>query len=92
MPWYLGNAHPFFGGFYPFLGMFAVFFPLIIIWSLVWSGLALWHSAKRGEKWWFIIFLFVHTAGILEIIYLFFVAKIFTPKLPETKPHKRSKK
>ncbi len=45
----------------------------LLAWSLVWKGLALWRSAKRGEKIWFIVFLLVNTAGILEIIYLFFI-------------------
>jgi hypothetical protein len=46
---------------------------VLIIWSLVWKGLALWRAATRGEKIWFIVFLIINTAGILEIIYLFFV-------------------
>lgn len=49
----------------------------LALWSLVWTGLALWHAGSRREKWWFMLFLLVHTAGILEIIYLVFVAKIF---------------
>jgi methionyl-tRNA synthetase len=48
---------------------------LLILWSIVWKGLALWRAAKRGDMIWFIIFLVLNTAGILEIIYLFFVAK-----------------
>jgi hypothetical protein len=49
----------------------------VFVWSFIWTGLALWHSAKRQDKWWFLIFLLVHTLGILEIIYLVFVIKIF---------------
>jgi methionyl-tRNA synthetase len=49
----------------------------LVIWSAVWTGLALWHAARRQEKWWFILFLLVHTAGVIEILYLIFVAKIF---------------
>ena len=59
--------------------MFAVLVQLFIVfvlWSIAWKGLAIWHSARRGETWWFIAFLFINTLGILEIIYLFFVAKI----------------
>lgn len=52
------------------------FFSLLVIWSLVWKGLALWHSARKGQNWWFVILLVVNTAGILEIIYLFAVLKI----------------
>lgn len=52
-------------------------FPLAL-WSLVWTGFALWYAARRGEKWWFILFLIVHTAGILELIYLLFVVRAFS--------------
>lgn len=61
----------------------------LALWSLVWTGLALWHAGKRGEKWWFILFLLVHTAGILEIIYLVFIAKAFAQS---TRPAKKSSK
>jgi methionyl-tRNA synthetase len=49
---------------------------LIIIWSIFWKGLALWHAGRRGQPWWFVIMLIVNTLGILEIIYLFGVAKL----------------
>lgn len=38
----------------------------------------MWHAAKRGEKIWYILLMFINTAGLLEIIYLAFVAKIWT--------------
>lgn len=53
----------------------------VILWSAVWKGLALWHSARRREPWWFVILLLVNTLGILEIIYLFGVAKLKTSDL-----------
>lgn len=59
--------------------MFAFLGPLIVLvvlWSLFWKGLALWHAARRGQYWWFVIMLVVNTAGILEIIYLFGIAKL----------------
>lgn len=55
---------------------FFAFFSLIIIWGLFWKGLALWHAARRKQPWWFVILLLVNTMGILEIIYLFVVAKL----------------
>jgi len=48
---------------------------IIVIWSIFWKGLALWHAAQRGEQWWFVAMLVLNTAGILEIIYLFAFAK-----------------
>jgi Family of unknown function (DUF5652) len=47
---------------------------LILLWSVFWKGLALWHSGRRGQAWWFVILIVVNTAGILEMIYLFAVA------------------
>jgi len=54
----------------------APFIIVVVLWTLVWKGLALWHAGRRGEPWWFVILLVVNTLGILEIIYLFFVAKL----------------
>lgn len=51
-------------------------FVLLILWTIFWKGLALWHSSRRGEHWWFIAILFINTAGILEIVYLFAIAKL----------------
>lgn len=39
-------------------------------WSIFWTGVALWFSAKNNDKAWFVFFLLVHLAGIPEIIYL----------------------
>lgn len=46
-----------------------------IIWTLVWKGLALWRSARLGQRKWFIALLVVNTLGILEIIYLLLVSR-----------------
>ncbi len=42
-----------------------------IIWSLPWKAVALWKSARRNEKWWFVSFLFLNTVAILEIFYIY---------------------
>ena len=59
----------------------AVFIPtplalLFVAWSLFWMGLALWRAARNQHKYWFVALLVIHTAGILEIIYLVFVDKV----------------
>lgn len=48
---------------------------LIQFWVIPWKGIALWIAAKREDKWWFIVLLIFQTVGILEIIYIFFIAK-----------------
>lgn len=63
----------------------APFMLLLVIWGLFWKGLALWHSAQRKQGWWFVILLLVNTVGILEIIYLFLVAKIPSSQLFSSK-------
>lgn len=55
---------------------FAPYFGILMVWSLFWKGLALWHSARLKEPWWFVAMLVLNTAGILEIVYLFGFAKI----------------
>ena len=54
----------------------SVWLLLLIVWSLFWKGLALWHAGRRGQPWWFVIMLIVNTIGILEIIYLFAVCRL----------------
>ncbi len=49
----------------------AILFILLLVWSLVWKGLALWRAARAGKKWWFIAILIINTFGILEILFLF---------------------
>ena len=51
---------------------------LLVVWTLVWKGLALWRSARAGQTVWFVVLLIVNTVGILEIVYLIF----FAPRRP----------
>ena len=48
----------------------------IMIWSLIWKGLGLWHAALRKQQWWFVAILLLNTFGVLEIIYLLLVLRI----------------
>lgn len=65
----MNNLSYLINGFYPAI-------PIILLWSLFWKGLALWHSGRRGQVWWFVVMLVVNTLGILEIIYLFAIIKL----------------
>lgn len=51
-------------------------FLLLMIWSMFWKGLALWHASRKKEPIWFIALFIINSGGILELIYLFGVAKI----------------
>lgn len=48
---------------------------LVLAWSLVWKGLALWRAARNSHTAWYVVMLIVNTAGILEIIYLLTAGK-----------------
>ena len=48
---------------------------LIILWQLPWKGYALWKAARRKEVIWFILIFLVNTLAILEIFYIFYVAR-----------------
>ena len=53
----------------------AWFLALLLIWSLIWKGLALWRAARKNHTVWYVVMLIVNTAGILEIIYLLTAGK-----------------
>ena len=57
---------------------------IIMLWVLPWKGYAMWTAARRSHKWWFIILLIVNTFAILDIIYIFFVAKVRRKKSKES--------
>lgn len=45
-------------------------FVILIAWASFWKILALYRTASRKHKVWFVVLFFVNTVGILEIIYL----------------------
>jgi hypothetical protein len=59
---------------YPFFfDQMMFFWPLflvLVIWSIIWKGLALWRAARSNRVNWFIVMLVLNTAGLLEIFYL----------------------
>ncbi len=55
--------------------LFSMLIVLILIWSLVWKGIALWKAARVGSKKWFVALLLINTVGILEMFYIFMFSK-----------------
>ncbi len=55
------NQHP------GIIGLFVA----LVIWTLIWKGLALWKAAQKRDKVWFVALLLINTAGILEMFYIF---------------------
>jgi hypothetical protein len=52
------------------LQRFAWIIPLLLVWELVWKGLALWQAARNHQSGWFTTILVFNTVGILPILYL----------------------
>jgi hypothetical protein len=48
---------------------------LLVLWTLVWKGIALWKAGNNKHLAWYICMFIFNTAGILEIIYIFAFSK-----------------
>lgn len=58
---------------------------VVTVWSLFWKGIALWKAAQLSHKNWFIALLLLNTLGILDIIYIRFIATKYTVETIEEK-------
>lgn len=54
-----------------FMGLVSI----LVVWELIWKGIALWKAAREGQKFWFILILILNTVGILPILYIFLFKK-----------------
>jgi hypothetical protein len=64
---YLG----FMGRGFSLIGGFGFIVFLLLVWTFIWKGLALWKAARKGNKIWFVVLLVLNTLGLLEILYLY---------------------
>lgn len=48
---------------------------LLLLWTLPWKGYALWLSARKGQKGWFVALLVLNTLAVLEILYIFIFSR-----------------
>jgi hypothetical protein len=46
-----------------------------LIWSLPWKGVALWKASRLSHKRWFMVLLIINSFAILEIYYIYFIAR-----------------
>jgi hypothetical protein len=51
---------------------FLVFWAVVLIWDIIWRGLALWRAAREKSKGWFVAILLLNTVGLLPIVYLLY--------------------
>jgi hypothetical protein len=54
---------------------------ILAAWVFPWKGIALWKSARLGQKVWFIVMLVINTLALLEIFYIFVIARKKTQAL-----------
>ena len=57
------------------LGTVLIALGILLVWSIVWKGFALWHAARNNQSVWFVVLMIFNTLGILEILYLLFFKK-----------------
>lgn len=55
----------------------------VVVWTLAWKGVALWKAARLSHRKWFIGLLILNTFGILDIIYIYFIARKYTVETVE---------
>jgi len=67
------------------IGENAFLIAVLLVWSLAWKGASLWKAARLSHKWWFMIILLANTIGVLEIIYIFFVANKYRVESKKTR-------
>lgn len=48
---------------------------ILALWTIPWKVYAVWLAVKSDNKKWFVVLLFLNTLAILEIYYIFKVAK-----------------
>ncbi|MEW6141872.1 MAG: DUF5652 family protein [Chloroflexota bacterium] len=61
------------------LGSFGLVFWFVLVWSMVWKGIALWKAGRNGQLGWYVAMFIVNTAGILEILYIFIFGRKKAP-------------
>ena len=48
---------------------------LFILWTIPWKIYALWTAVKHNHKKWFVALVILNTLSVLEIFYIFYIAK-----------------
>lgn len=64
-----------YGGPNEWLARHWVLLAVVGLWSLLWKCVALWRSARNGDKGWFVAVLILNTLGILDILYIYVFSK-----------------
>jgi len=57
---------------------------LIALWVMPWKGVALWKASRLGQTKWFIVMLVLNTLALLEIFYIFVIARKKSVEITKT--------
>lgn len=47
----------------------------LLVWTLLWKAMALWKAGRNNQLVWFVTHFFVHTLGVLDLLYILFFQK-----------------
>lgn len=53
---------------------------VLMVWSLYWKWRSLWTAAEHGDKVWFTVLLIINSVGILDLVYIYLLAKPGDPE------------
>ena len=53
----------------------------LIVWSITWKVLALWKAARNRQLGWFLFLFIINSAGVLEILYIYYYQRDKSPKI-----------
>ena len=53
----------------------------LIVWSIPWKALALWKAARNRQLGWFLFLFIINSAGVLEILYIYYYQRDKSPKI-----------
>ena len=56
-------------------GDMKIFLIILALWTIPWKIYAVWLAVKHDHKKWFVAIILLNTASILEIFYIFKIAK-----------------
>jgi predicted membrane protein len=65
---------------------------ILLLWTLFWTGTAMWKAAKKNSPFWFIVLLITNTLGLLELLYIFVFSEMKFIKKKNYKKKKSRKK
>lgn len=52
------------------LSILAPWLGVVLVWDMVWKGIALWKAGRNNQLIWYLCILIFNTVGILPMVYL----------------------